>query len=223
MKRFKELKSSLFEGLCAATLPGTPSSPDTNTAAPAPPPHPPPDSLELSQTQYFTPSFLSEFHLRRGYDLTPYLPLVLVCAKPHPFAPVVEVLETTDDRAKRVRWDFALTVSDLFMDRRLDPLQRWANSVRAVARFFHFVVVWWAVAEQGRGLIDTPATRQIGMTLRNQPYGIDFDAALAATKVDIVEGEVRPVHNRSSRTRSLTLAPSSARPDVVLSWQRRLV
>jgi hypothetical protein len=30
------------------------------------------------------------------------------------------------------------------------------------------------------------------MTLRNQPYGIDFDAALAASKVDIVEGEVRP-------------------------------
>jgi hypothetical protein len=31
---------------------------------------------------------------------------------------------------------------------------------------------------------------QIGLALRNQPYGIDFDAAVAATKVDIVEGEV---------------------------------
>jgi hypothetical protein len=130
MRRFKALKSSLFEGLCATTLREPPSSLRLT------PPHTrPPDSLELSQTQYFTPSFISEFHLRRGYDLTPYLPLVLVCAKPHPFAPVVEVLETADDRAKRVRWDFALTVSDLFMDRRLDPLKRWANSVRRVVVF----------------------------------------------------------------------------------------
>lgn len=32
---------------------------------------------------------------------------------------------------------------------------------------------------------------KIGLTLRNQPYGIDFDAAVAATKVDVAEGEVR--------------------------------
>ncbi|GHJ86345.1 hypothetical protein NliqN6_2747 [Naganishia liquefaciens] len=121
------------------------------------------DSLELSQTQYWTPALLREFEDRRGYALTPYLPLILDEPKHHPFAPpfktfkLPRAIRSARTLQERVRYDFALTVSDLFLDRRLDPLKRWSNS--------------------------------IGLALRNQPYGIDFDAALAATKVDIVEGE----------------------------------
>ncbi|KAJ9093721.1 hypothetical protein QFC21_006317 [Naganishia friedmannii] len=125
------------------------------------------DSLELSQTQYWTPALLQEFKQRRGYDLTRFLPLVLDEAKHHPFAPPFKTFKLSSSSEKvnrngksmqdRVRHDFALTISDLYLEKRLDPLKKWANS--------------------------------IGLALRNQPYGIDFDAAVAATKVDIVEGE----------------------------------
>ncbi len=36
------------------------------------------DSLELSPDYLWTPKLLEEFKDRRGYDLTPYLPLIFV-------------------------------------------------------------------------------------------------------------------------------------------------
>ncbi|KAJ9123063.1 hypothetical protein QFC22_001252 [Naganishia vaughanmartiniae] len=156
---FKRMGSSLFEGLCDLS---------TSTIGQiANDVFPPADSLELSQTQYWTPALLQNFRQKRGYDLTPFLPLVLDEAKHHPFAPPFRTFRLSNPDGKgtqqrkslqdRVRHDFALTVSDLYLEKRLDPLKKWANS--------------------------------IGLALRNQPYGIDFDAAVAATKVDIVEGE----------------------------------
>lgn len=166
---FKRMKSSLFEGTSLAV----PTSPHAA--------YRPPDSLELSQTQYWTPALLTEFHARRGYDLAPYLPLILDEPKHHPFEPPFKTFKLARGAERtlqdRVRYDFALTVSDLFLEKRLDPLKKWSNAVR---RFTYRDV---------NALIDFNFG-QIGLAFRNQPYGIDFDAAVAATKVDIVEGEV---------------------------------
>lgn len=135
--------SNLFEGLlrsalCRRSLPN-----DISPFA---------DSLELSQTQYWTPALLEEFKQKRGYDLTPFLPLVLDEAKHHPFAPPFKTftLPNRDEKVNRkgrslqdrVRHDFALTISDLYLEKRLDPLKKWANSVSTLAVFCFYHHSW---------------------------------------------------------------------------------
>lgn len=102
------------------------------------------DSLELSQTQYWTPALLQDFKQRRGYDLTPYLPLILDAPKHHPFAPpfkTFKLLSSLEDGKRtlqdRVRYDSALTVSDLYLEKRLDPLKKWSNSVSRIFTDLH--------------------------------------------------------------------------------------
>jgi hypothetical protein len=77
---------------------------------------------------------LTEFEARRGYDLAAYLPLILDEPKHHPFAPPFKTFRLAHTTGRtlqdRVRYDFALTVSDLFLEKRLDPLKKWSNSVR---------------------------------------------------------------------------------------------
>lgn len=127
MRSFKRLESSIFEGkepIIIHLLSPAYSIPNISL-----------DSLELSQTQYWTPALLAEFSARRGSALTPYLPLILDEPKHHPFAPPFKTFKLatagTSGRTlqDRVRYDFALTVSDLFLEKRLDPLKKWSNSV----------------------------------------------------------------------------------------------
>ena len=62
------------------------------------------DSIEVSQDADWTDGFLREFRSRRGYDPTPYLPLLKGWT----------LAET--DLAERFRRDFLLTRSDLWID-----------------------------------------------------------------------------------------------------------
>ncbi|KAL4738856.1 hypothetical protein BDV11DRAFT_205589 [Aspergillus similis] len=78
------------------------------------------DSLELKLTQYWTPNFLQEFKKRRGYDLTPYILYVLKDTNTFSGDP---------DIAQMVEYDFYSTVSDLYIDYRLNNLKRFANSL----------------------------------------------------------------------------------------------
>jgi hypothetical protein len=91
------------------------------------------DSIEIAQSQYFTPKLLAEFAVRRGYDLTPYLPLLLD-AKPHFFAPVKPSFVSLDDTWKRVRHDFYHTISDLYLENRVLGLNKMASSLNLVFR-----------------------------------------------------------------------------------------
>jgi hypothetical protein len=105
------------------------------------------DSLELNrgglQVRNWTHDFLAEFRKRRGYSLVPYLPVVGV---PQQFEggsdlpdwaavdPLPEFDFADPTLADRVQQDYAKTLSDLFLDEHLKPLQRWAHQVGLTVR-----------------------------------------------------------------------------------------
>lgn len=94
------------------------------------------DSLEVTaESMFWTDDFLSEFQKRRGYDLTPYLPLVKHpgesdSGEEYPSLPFFDAPEI----GERVRHDYWLTVSDLMIDNFYQPLIDWAHSNHLKAR-----------------------------------------------------------------------------------------
>jgi hypothetical protein len=88
------------------------------------------DSLEVTaESMYWTDDFLAEFQKRRGYDLTPYLPLVKHPGESdpgeeYPSLPFFDAPEI----GERVRHDYWLTVSDLMIDNFYQPLIDWAHN-----------------------------------------------------------------------------------------------
>ncbi|QJE01961.1 glycoside hydrolase [Massilia forsythiae] len=70
------------------------------------------DSLEVYQTDW-TDDFLDEFRKRRGYDLTPYLPVIFSGQGPD---------------AGGARHDWALTQTELVNERYLTPVDDWAKA-----------------------------------------------------------------------------------------------
>ncbi|AVR45602.1 glycoside hydrolase [Christiangramia fulva] len=71
------------------------------------------DSYEVYGTN-FTPKFFVEFEKRRGYDLKPYLPLLLK--------------EEDSEEANRVKSDYRETLSDLLLHNFDEPWTAWAHS-----------------------------------------------------------------------------------------------
>ena len=69
------------------------------------------DSLEVYNTDW-TDDFLAEFRRRRGYDLTPYLPVIYTGQGPD---------------AAALRRDWALTQTELVNERYLTPVNDWAT------------------------------------------------------------------------------------------------
>lgn len=94
------------------------------------------DSLEVTaESMFWTDDFLAEFQKRRGYDLTPYLPLVKHpgesdSGEEYPSLPFFDAPEI----GERVRHDYWLTVSDLMIDNFYQPLIDWAHSNHLKAR-----------------------------------------------------------------------------------------
>lgn len=81
------------------------------------------DSFEPSDGLKWTTDFLPEFERRRGYDLTPYLPVLVgggVGAR-RGFFEIAEIGE-------RIREDYRQTFSDLYGDRHIRPYTAWANA-----------------------------------------------------------------------------------------------
>lgn len=69
------------------------------------------DSLEV-YNQDWTDGFLEEFQKRRGYDLKPYLPALAIDIGP----------KTAD-----IRYDWGRTITDLFNERFMVPMQEWSK------------------------------------------------------------------------------------------------
>jgi hypothetical protein len=90
------------------------------------------DSFELKNERLFTDDLLAEFQSRRGYDLTPLLPAVVLpgadnnmfdgggLRRRSPFS-----LGEDDER---VRFDYAHTVSDLFIERFVERTSSWSDA-----------------------------------------------------------------------------------------------
>jgi hypothetical protein len=87
------------------------------------------DSLEVTaESMYWTDDFLAEFQKRRGYDLTPYLPLIKHPGESdpgeeYPSLPYFDAPEIGD----RIRHDYWQTVSDLMIENFYQPLNDWAH------------------------------------------------------------------------------------------------
>ncbi|MDQ0642645.1 glycosyl hydrolase [Microbacterium murale] len=94
------------------------------------------DSLELNADSLFwTSDLLERFAERHGYDPTPYLPLLFAHGMSHFWLPNEETVadfELDDDNGpgigRRVRRDYYRLLTDLYISRRLLPLQEWSTT-----------------------------------------------------------------------------------------------
>jgi len=76
----------------------------------------PTDSCFVCTHRFWTPSFLAEFRKRRGYDLTPLLPVVFTS------------FDLPGGGGARVRADYERTLSELLVDNHYRPIRAWANA-----------------------------------------------------------------------------------------------
>jgi hypothetical protein len=80
------------------------------------------DSLELAAWLFWTDTFFADFQRLRGYDLTPFLPVLK--------EPGYDMPET----GSRVRHDYWRTVSDLLIENFYQPFADWAEQNGMLAR-----------------------------------------------------------------------------------------
>jgi len=91
------------------------------------------DSLELSVYgkggHLWGYNFMEEFRDRRGYDLAPYLPFILRRVQGMAMGPIDYYYEMQDVvKLGKVRNDFYQTMTDLYIDNMLKPLQEWLHN-----------------------------------------------------------------------------------------------
>lgn len=112
------------------------------------------DSLEIeTEATIWTPRMLEEFERRAGYDLRPYLPVVLEVNEKYVFA--FDGVTTT-----RVRDDFNQVLSDLYRDHHLLPIQGFARSLGMGLRVQPYGLETDTV--EHAALLDVPETESLG-------------------------------------------------------------
>ena len=129
------------------------------------------DSLELEGANW-SDDFLDEFQTRRGYDLQPYMPFVLKkighmgdalkeeygCK----FSPEVQ------EELNRVRYDWDITLTELFKERFLDVMIAWCREHGVMSRMQAY----------GRGYIHVESNLEVdipeGETWYNNAIGVQF-------------------------------------------------
>ncbi|MFV2050459.1 hypothetical protein KDJ21_018770 [Metabacillus litoralis] len=96
------------------------------------------DSIEKHTTgrsstqQFWTTDFLDEFKNRRGYDLTKYLPLIIVKEGKGFTATDISYqydIEGQSELSKKIRNDLGQTYTELYMEEFLDVLKKWLNDI----------------------------------------------------------------------------------------------
>lgn len=118
------------------------------------------DSLEIeTEATIWTPRMFEEFEKRAGYDLRPWLPVVMELKEKYLYDLGTGANAATTDslRTNQVRDDYNQVLSDLYRDHHLLPLQAFA--------------------------------RTLGMGLRVQPYGLETDTVEHAALLDVPETE----------------------------------
>lgn len=93
------------------------------------------DSLEVHAYLFWSNRFLGEFRKRRGYDLTPYLPILKVPGFADPYGafvgkPIYDIPGIGD----RVRHDYWQTVSDVMIENFYEPFNDWAARNNLLSR-----------------------------------------------------------------------------------------
>jgi len=177
------------------------------------------DSLELMPDLYWSRDFLAEFRKRRGYDLAPYLPLVLQPGwmqawGEHWSPPYFDA----GDIGARVREDYRQTVSDLLIERFVEPFVAWNHARGLTARF----QAHGAPADTLRayGLADIPETEDLA------DAGNPYFMRLARSAADLYGREIVSAESLcwSARPFSVTLEDMRRRADLIFaSGVNRLV
>lgn len=93
------------------------------------------DSLEVRANLFWSDDFLNEFHRRRGYDLTPYLPILKVQTSSEPSGKFIDLpLFEIAEFGPQVRHDYRLTVSELMDERFYSEFNKWAHAHKLLSR-----------------------------------------------------------------------------------------
>lgn len=89
------------------------------------------DSFELDTQCFWADNFLEEFQSRRGYDLSPFLPVIFVPERDSRDTVsdkgYIPSFDFTDGQGDRIRRDFETTVADLFRENMLLGLKNWGE------------------------------------------------------------------------------------------------
>lgn len=90
------------------------------------------DSFELSSPWTWAENFLNEFEKRRGYDLRPYLAVTFVPGCESMFAKMMglktpPMYDFAGGVGARIRYDYQLTIADLFDDYFIEGLKDWGD------------------------------------------------------------------------------------------------
>jgi hypothetical protein len=93
------------------------------------------DSLEVKASLFWSDDFLQEFSRRRGYSLTPYLPILKLQTTNEPFGEYVDLpVFDMSNVGDQVRHDYRQTVSDLMAERFYGEFNKWAHEHKLLSR-----------------------------------------------------------------------------------------
>ena len=94
------------------------------------------DSLEVKANLYWSDNFLAEFRKLRGYDLTPYLPILKVPGFGVPYNATGATVPLYDIAGigNQVRRDYWQTVSDVMIANFYSPFNQWAADNNVLSR-----------------------------------------------------------------------------------------
>jgi hypothetical protein len=112
------------------------------------------DSLEIeTDATIWTPAFLTEFRRRAGYDLMPYLPVVVQKKGKYPFA-------FDADTSNHVRDDYNQVLSDLYHENHLIPVRDFAHRLGMTLRVQPYGLQTDAI--RSAALLDVPESESLG-------------------------------------------------------------
>lgn len=127
------------------------------------------DSFELVGPYFWTDNFLAEFRHRRGYDLSPYLPLLMTCENDgqgeNGSAIAMEdgsslvCFDFPDGVGERIRYDYENTLAEIFIEYFMEQMQRWGHEHGVKSRVQCYGHVMDNMKAFGRA--DIPETEQL--------------------------------------------------------------
>ncbi|GAB2843444.1 glycosyl hydrolase [Actinocorallia aurea] len=124
------------------------------------------DSLELDSNQHWTGDLLDRFRALRGYSLRENLPALFIDGIHRQYTSVTPdaapAFEFDDGSGTRVRDDYYRTLTDLYVDAHVRPLQDWAHArgLRFRAQPYGTTIDTPTV----QAALDVPETESLGMT-----------------------------------------------------------
>ena len=121
------------------------------------------DSPEFAINRMVSGDILDEFAARRGYSLVPYIPALAVEGAHHIMAHILDIRAAPSYRLtgydERIRHDYELTISDLFLERYVGELTDWSHrrDMEVTAEIYGMEIDLL----RALGAVDVPQTEQL--------------------------------------------------------------